>query len=202
MGQEIECTMRYQRRKLAGKAYLETAFILFRGDERLKIPFRDLKSVSAAAGVLNLKFDGGECALEIGPAASRWADKILHPPSRLDKLGVKSGVALRLIGEFDPGFLDELRARNIPWTEGASRAKSDIVLYSTAHAAGLMRLSKWIPVLDPAGALWVIYPKGVSAIREIDVLQSGRAAGLKDVKVASFSDTHTALKFVIPLSAR
>ena len=33
MGQEIACTMRYQRRKLAGKAYLETDHLLFRGTD-------------------------------------------------------------------------------------------------------------------------------------------------------------------------
>jgi hypothetical protein len=33
-------------------------------------------------------------------------------------------------------------------------------------------------------------------------LEGGRAAGLKDIKVASFSATHTALKFAIPVAAR
>jgi hypothetical protein len=48
----------------------------------------------------------------------------------------------------------------------------------------------------------VVYPKGVQTIREIEVLDAGRTAGLKDTKVASFSPTHTALRFVIPVSAR
>jgi hypothetical protein len=39
-------------------------------------------------------------------------------------------------------------------------------------------------------------------ITENDALAAGRKAGLKDVKVVGFSPTHTALKFVIPLSAR
>ena len=56
--------------------------------------------------------------------------------------------------------------------------------------------------LKPAGALWVVYPKGVQTIREIEVIAAGREAGLKDVKVASFSATHTALKFVIPVASR
>lgn len=36
----------------------------------------------------------------------------------------------------------------------------------------------------------------------MDVLQAGRQAGLTDTKVARFSGTHTALKFVIPLARR
>jgi len=202
MGQEIECTMRYQRSKLTGKAYLETDFILFRGEERLKILFRDLKSVAAEDGLLMLKFEAGEASLELGKAAQKWAEKILHPPSRLDKLGVKSGISLRLIGDFDADFLDELRARNTPWTDGASKAKSAIVIYSTANSSGLKRLPKLVAAIQPDGAIWVVYPKGGTAIREIEVLEAGRAAGLKDVKVAAFSTTHTALKFVIPFASR
>jgi hypothetical protein len=34
------------------------------------------------------------------------------------------------------------------------------------------------------------------------VLMAGRIAGLKDIKVVGFSATHTALKFVIPVSER
>jgi hypothetical protein len=34
------------------------------------------------------------------------------------------------------------------------------------------------------------------------VMRAGQAAGLVDVKVVSFSATHTAEKFVIPLRAR
>jgi hypothetical protein len=57
-----------------------------------------------------------------------------------------------------------------------------------------------------ATALWIVFPKGKPKapenIAERDVFSVGRAAGLKDVKVVGFSATHTALKFVIPVSKR
>jgi hypothetical protein len=53
-----------------------------------------------------------------------------------------------------------------------------------------------------AAALWIVYPKGRTEITERDVLKAGRAAALKDVKVVGFSATHSALKFVIPVSQR
>jgi hypothetical protein len=53
--------------------------------------------------------------------------------------------------------------------------------------------------LNPRGALWVVYPKGHAAIREIEVINAGREAGLKDNKVVSFSSTHTALRFALPV---
>ncbi len=196
MGQELACRMQYQRRWLAGKAYLETDYILFRGDERIKIPLKDLQAVSAKAGILTLEFAGGPAALELGAAAEKWAQKILHPPSRADKLGVKPGLTVRLIGEFDAPFLEELHETQIV------KAKADLVFFLAAARNALERIPKLIPALKSAGALWVVYPKGVAEIREVEVIHSGRAAGLKDVKVASFSPTHTALKFVIPVAAR
>ena len=52
------------------------------------------------------------------------------------------------------------------------------------------------------GGVWVVAPKGGVEPREAQVLEAGRAAGLKDVKVARWSDTHTAHRFVIPVDAR
>ena len=197
MGQELECRLQYQKRTLSGKAYLETDYLLFRGDERLKIALKDLTAAQAEGGLLRLEFPGGPAALELGKAAEKWARKILHPPTRADKLGLKPGLAVRLDGEFEPGFLDELRGSAV---EG--KGKADLVFFAAATACDLARVVKLKSWLKPAGALWVVYPKGVPAIREIQVLEAGRAAGLKDTKVASFSTTHTALRFVIPVAKR
>jgi hypothetical protein len=56
--------------------------------------------------------------------------------------------------------------------------------------------------LKPAGAIWVIYPKGVKDITQAEVMAASKNACLVDVKVASFSPTHTALKLMIPVSKR
>ena len=198
MGQELDCRMQYQRRTLAGKAYLEGDHILFRGEERLKIAIKDLQSVAAQAGILHLEFPGGPASLELGAAAEKWAHKILHPPSRADKLGIKPGLTVRLASEFDCGFLGELRG--VQTVTG--KAKVDLVFFAAPDREALAQIPKLAAGLKLAGALWVIYPKGVSLIREIEVIAAGRAAGLKDTKVASYSSTHTALRFVIPVADR
>jgi hypothetical protein len=169
--------------------------VLFRGRERLKIQLKDLTAVRAASGVLKLEFPGGPASLELGAAAEKWAHKILHPPSRLDKLGVKPGLAVRTIGEFEPAFVAELGTQ----TAGG---KVDLIFFCAAEKRDLARVPKLISGMKSDGALWVVYPKGVPAIREVEVIDAGRAAGLKDVKVAGFSSTHTALKFVVPLANR
>ena len=197
MGQELECRMRFRERTFTGKAQLETDYLLFRGEERLKLAFQDLTGVQAAGGVLKLTFAGGEAEFELGRAAEKWADKILHPPSRLDKLGIKAGTSVRLMGEFDQDFHTELNSRKAAVTAGKGRV--DVVLYTARRTADLGRLPRLAAGLNGDGALWVVYPKGVPEIREVEVIEAGRQVGLKDVKVARFSATHTALKFVVPL---
>jgi len=196
VGQELACRLRCGRKTLSGRAYLETDFLLFRGEERLKIPFRRMTSIEAEAGILRIQFDGTEAALELGAAAAKWAEKILHPPSRLDKLGVKPGSAVALIGEFDSDFLEEVCACQARIVNG--RSKADLLFLSAADRAALAPIAKLIARLARRGVLWVVYPKGVPAIREVEVIQAGRAAGLMDTKVAAFSAECTALRFSIP----
>jgi hypothetical protein len=198
MGQELNCRMHYQGRTLAGKACLESDHILFRGAERLKIVFKDLRFLTPEGGLLHLDFPGGPVSLELGPAAEKWAHRILHPPSRADKLGVKPGLTVRLAGQFDASFLDDLSCLDL----ATGRANADLIFLAAPNRDALAQIPKLAAALQAAGALWVVYPKGVQLIREIEVLDAGRAAGLKDTKVASFSDTHTALRFVIPVKGR
>lgn len=188
MGLELECRMSSGGKTLEGKAYLETDFLLFRGDERFKLFFRDLTLVTATDGILRVEFKGGAAEFELGKAAAKWADKILNPPSRAAKLGINPGVKVKLVGEFDPSFLNEVAGAG---AEVVNRA-AEITFYAASVKVDLARVAE----LVSKGVLWIVYPKGVSVIREIDVLTAGRAAGLKDIKVASFSPTHTALKFV------
>jgi hypothetical protein len=192
MGQEFDCTLRYRKRTLTGKAYLETAFILFRGEERLKIPFDELTGVHADNGVLKLDFAQGPAFFQLGAAAEKWAHKILHPPTRREKLGVKPGLAIAVEGELEEQFLREIGKVAGPKT------KADLLFFTAHKTADLARIARLKARLNPRGALWVVYPKGVAAIREVEVIEAGRAAGFKDNKVASFSTTHTALRFALP----
>lgn len=200
MGQEVSTKLRYKKRIIEGKALLETDYVLFKGAERLKVLLKDLTGVKAIDGALRLEFPGGPAEFMLGPAAEKWANKILHPPSRLDKLGVKEGVAVRLVGPLDQDFRIELSGAGAKQID--SKAKAELVFLAVDHSKQLSQVPKVLPGMETAGALWIVYPKGTSEVREIEVIQAGRAAGLKDVKVASFSKTHTGLKFVIPINAR
>lgn len=188
MGQECPCKLEYSGSAYKGKALLETSELVFRGDTRLRIPFQDVARVEATDGQLRVTFGKGEATFHIGPAAAKWAEKILHPPTRLDKLGVKSGARIRWIGPSDKDFKREAEQHGAAFV----RTQPHLTFIAASSVQDLAALS------GATAPAWVVYPKGVAQIREIDVLNAGRKAGLVDVKVASFSSTHTALKFVPP----
>jgi hypothetical protein len=123
-----------------------------------------------------------------------------QPKSLLQKLGVKPGVQVTILGVKDSRFLRDAK-RVASYTHRLGR-DCPMILYAAEGVAALERLPELARALAPAGSLWIIHPKGRAEIRERDVLHAGRAAGLKDVKVVSFSKTHTARKFVIPLALR
>jgi len=209
MGAEAKCDADFDGKRHAGKALLETADVLFRASAadgpRVKLAFADLAEASAADGVLTLRGKRGRpsMALHLGAAAEKWLKKILHPPSRLDKLGVKPGLTVYLAGELEgelAGFAGELEER------GAKLAKLargvDLVFLVAPHRRALGRLAELGAAMQRAGALWVLRPKGSPDISEAEVLAAGKRAGLVDVKVAAFSAKYTAEKLVIPVAQR
>jgi hypothetical protein len=202
MGNEASCKVRFGKQESEGKALLETTEILFRGAFRLKIPFSTIKSVKAAAGELRIETAEGLAVLHLGAAAEKWRDKILHPKSRIEKLGVKAGAKVSLLGDSDAEFLTELSGITKSVSKGKFAAESQWIFFFVHSKAELTPLPKISKCMEGAAALWIVYPKGQKHIAENDVLAAGRKAGLKDVKVVGFSSTHTALKFVIPLPHR
>ena len=202
MGNEVKCTAWLGNQQSEGMALLETSEILFRGKFRLKIPFSTIKSAKAVDGELRLQTAEGAVVFGLGAAAEKWRDKILHPKSRIEKLGVKPGAKVSLLGDFDPEFLDELGKLTKSVSKGKVAADSEWIFFAADSKKDLLVLPKVSKSLEGAAALWIVYPKGQMEITENDVLAAGRKCGLKDVKVVGFSSTHTALKFVIPLSNR
>jgi hypothetical protein len=205
VGQEAICTMRYGKRPLVGKALLETSEVIFRpsnGGSRVTIAFSTIKSAKAVDGELRLQTPEGLAIFELGAAAEKWCKKILHPKTRAEKLGVKEGGSVSLIGAFDEEFLRELRGAVQNVHDGKIDAGSELIFLSADSAKELVGIGKAAKAMKGATGLWVVYPKGNKEITENGVLSAGRKAGLKDVKVVGFSRTHTALKFVVPVAER
>jgi hypothetical protein len=147
-------------------------------------------------------FPEGVASFDLGEAAEKWADKILHPPSRLQKIGVKAEWRVSAIGVSDITFLEEIEEAVGELSIGRVLKSSDAIFFGVTKETELARLEKLKGSLKPNGALWIIRPKGRPEISERATMAAGKVAGLVDVKVVGFSPTHTAEKFVIPVANR
>jgi len=205
VGNEANCAVTFGKQKARGKALLETSEVIFRSEDgamRLKFSFGSLKSAAAADGQLRLEAPEGTAVLELGANAAKWCEKILHPKTRIEKLGIKPNTAVSLIGSFEADFIAELHSATRSVTRGKLAADTEWIFFAAESSKVLSQLPKFAKSLKSAAALWIVYPKGQKEITENDVLAAGRKSGLKDVKVVGFSPTHTGLKFVIPIEKR
>jgi hypothetical protein len=172
-----------------GRLQYEPPKLIFCGRERHAWPSAGL-AVRADGPDLVLP-DGARFTLGDKQAAN-WAHAILNPPSRLAKLGVKAGMRVAIDGVDDDEFTAELANVTAP----VAGDDIDLLFYAADTAEALAALPRLIPRLSGKGAIWVVSLKGkAAAVKDVEVIGAGRAAGLVDSKVCAFSPTHTALRF-------
>ncbi|HET9326996.1 MAG TPA: hypothetical protein VFQ05_09510 [Candidatus Eisenbacteria bacterium] len=198
MGLEARCTARYKRQVGEGLARLETTELRFKGEDLgFVIPFARMKSVVAARGVLEVRTADETAKLELGSKAETWALKIRYPKPVIDKLGVKAGQVVSVLGVDDPGFLKDAGARAAELVVGKVKKNSDLVFFGVTQRAELSRLARLEQAMKRDGAIWVIWKKGVPTLREDDVRAAALELRLVDVKVVAFSESHSGLKLMI-----
>jgi len=201
MGNEVVCPVEYDGERADAKVLLETEELIIRSPFRLKIPFGEIKKLDADESQLNLKWGSHSLAIEVGRDAKKWAEKIRNPKPLVEKLGIKSGQKISIAGTLDEKFIDELRDLGSDVSKRL-RDGSDVIFFAVDATRDLAPLSDMKNSLVPDGAVWIIRPKGSAAIPEREVMAAGKAAGLVDVKVARFSASHTAEKYVIRVKDR
>jgi len=97
-------------------------------------------------------------------------------------------------GDFRAGFLTLLRAAGAEVT--ADAAGCDLVLLAAENRGQLGQVAGLVGQLRRDAALWIVRPRGSPLISERETLAAGLEAGVVDVKVVHFSETHSAAKFV------
>ena len=85
-----------------GRLQYEPPKLLFRGAQRRVFEGETLKGVRAEGADL-VTADGSRFTLGEKQAAS-WADAILNPKGRMDKIGVKPGMRAAILGVADDTF--------------------------------------------------------------------------------------------------
>jgi hypothetical protein len=196
MGREVRCLVRSGGDEAEAKALLETDEVIVRSPFRLKVPRSDITRAAVDGDRLTIDHAGGPpLVLELGAKeAARWAHDIANPKTLADKLGVRPGQRVRLVGAADP----ELVGVGV----AADGGEADVVFLQVDEESDLARIAELRAQIVPDGAIWVIRPKGRADLTEAMVLGAGRDAGMYDVKTARVSATHTGLKFVIPVADR
>src|SRR5688572_16146806 len=135
MGAEALCHFTVNGKPDSGKARLETDVLQLRGvDVSLAVPFKQMTQVRAADGVLSFISPHGVVKLELGADAAKWAEKILHPPSRLDKIGVKPDWRVAALGIEDQDFLAELENATAFLSIGRTVKNCDAIFFGTTAA--------------------------------------------------------------------
>ena len=122
------------------------------------------------------------------------------------KLGIKPGHSIAIVGSHDglhnvEGLPDHVTVCN------RARGPLDVILFFVKHRAELeRRIERLHDALDPAGGLWVAWPKrssGVATDMTEDVVREvALPQGLVDNKVCAIDDTWSGLRLVIRVENR
>jgi hypothetical protein len=124
------------------------------------------------------------------------------------KLGIKPGARVRLVNA--PAGFDDVLGELPPGAHLSRRTAAgatDVIVAFCTRGAQLERgLPGWRAALDPAGGLWIAWPKRSSGVAtdlgDGIVRELGLAAGLVDNKVCAIDATWSGLRFVYRLVDR
>jgi hypothetical protein len=123
------------------------------------------------------------------------------------KLGIKADCRLALVGA--PGAWPEPLQPLPPGVAIRRRARGPvdvIVAFFTEAAALERRLPVLVRALEPAGGLWVAWPKRASGVAtdltDNVVRELGLATGLVDNKICAIDDVWSGQRFVYRLADR
>ena len=130
-------------------------------------------------------------------------DKDYSDRDILDKLGLRPGQALRVVGGGNKTLL--ARAREKVGRAPVRRGLADVVLYWPRSVGEITpSLAELRAGIVEAGAIWVFTAKrgqrsasGMDYLNQSDLIPLGLAAGLVDNKTCSVSDSESGMRFVI-----
>jgi len=123
------------------------------------------------------------------------------------KLGIRAGDRIALLSAPE-GFDQTLGELPVGVSVYRSaRGPLDVIVGFAGTRAELdRRIIRWRAALDPAGGLWIAWPKQSSGVAtdlgEAYVRGTGLAAGLVDNKVCAIDETWSGLRFVVRLADR
>lgn len=203
MGLEARCQVDWRGETETVKAHLDSTGLDLRGPNRVHIDLAKIKAAEPSKGALRLRTAEGTMVLHLGEKAATWAQFIKYPRSRIEKLGIKPGQRVLLVGLEDEALEADLASRDCTVLRRETKTPVDVAMVLVDTPDKLRLIARYREAITPDGSLWVIRPKGKDTpVTEAQVRDAAKRAELVDIKVVSFSDTHSAEKLVIPRAKR
>ncbi len=129
------------------------------------------------------------------------------PRSLVEKLGIKPGIRIAILNA--PRGYRATLGRLPPGVRIVTTARGQLAFiqfFTTTRTELERKFAVLVKSLEPAGALWVSWPKKASGVptdmTEDVVREIALPAGLVDVKVAAVDDVWSGLKLVRRLKTR
>jgi hypothetical protein len=123
--------------------------------------------------------------------------------SLFEKLGVTSEARIATVGQHDLWFVGRLSAYVTAPPSSLLRTQYDLIFVRIDTPRDLARIARAAVHIVPNGAIWIFHPKGRGAAPgDRQIRAAGLAAGLVDNKICAYSDSHTAIRFVVPRERR
>ncbi|MCA1552872.1 MAG: DUF3052 domain-containing protein [Chloroflexi bacterium] len=122
-----------------------------------------------------------------------------------EKLGVKSGQRVRVVGKGDRVLLAKVRAKSgAPFAR--ANVPAELVLFFPNSADQITpTLQQLKEKIAPTGGIWVVSAKKGQRglyLPDAQLIPLGLAAGLVDNKICSVSERESAMRFVIRRAER
>ena len=196
MGLEAKVVARQGQNVVEGRLFLDSRALSFRSKElKWSVDLGPKVQADVARGQLTVREGRKKIIFEIGEKAQRWADKILNPPSRMTKLGVKAEQKCWLSKGFNKEFRDELKQQGASITRQPDAC--DLAFCFIADRTRLDQLEEVVNQLSVGTNVWVVWPKGVTGISRSEVMEEARSLGMGPSKTASFDDEHSSMRYAV-----
>ncbi len=200
MGREASGSIRFGGQSGAGKLLLEPGEIILRGSVRAHIPRDQITGYQAEGEDLLIQTANGLLRATLGAKeAAQWVRALAKPlPDLAQKLGIKTGMALWVIGPLTDAALIAAVANhgsaNHGVTDRCDAAQPALLLAElpdqAAFDAALVLCHD-----HPTAAFWGITRKGKSAFPDAALRAQMRTAGYIDSKSCAVSDGFTATRY-------
>lgn len=195
MGLELkQCKAVIKAVKATGKLHVDSKQIEFRAkDVRWSVQVGKGTSAKVDGNKLVVRRGSKTATFDVGAKAEKWADKVVNPPTRATKLGLKSGSKVLLRGGLEDSFAQELSAHGLVSVKSVKTC--DIAFVKLNKAADFKVFDSVASSCATGVHIWAIWPKGIEAVGQGQVIGRAREHGMGPGKKISFDETCTAMRF-------